>query len=60
LIDGTEGSEVVHYIGLATERSYGESAADDFAESGKVGRNTFDLLYPACGYAEAGHDFVEY
>ena len=59
LVDRAERREVLHDVGASAEGSAGESAADDLAEGGEVGGDVVELLGPAEGDAEAGHDLVE-
>ena len=51
--------ERVHVFPAACNRADGESAADDFAVSGKVGTNIEIGLRTAGMQAEAGYDFIE-
>lgn len=59
LIDGAEGRELIHDLGLAAEGTDGEAAADDFTQRGEVGRDADAFLHATGGDAKAGHDLVE-
>ena len=50
---------MVHDLGSTAVRSDGESATDDLAERGQVGRDAEPLLRPAVRQPEPRHDLIE-
>src|SRR5580704_12574115 len=59
LIDGAEGSELVHDAGTSAECADGQAAADDLAEGREVGANVVEFLGATHSNAETGHDLVK-
>src|SRR6185312_15351798 len=54
-----ERGEEVHDFRPSAKSSDGKTAADDFAETGEIGNDFFQLLHAAPSEPKAGHDFVE-
>ena len=59
LKDLARWEHVVQHVAAATVRAQRQSAADDLAECGEVGRDAQDLLRAAERQPEAGHHLVE-
>ena len=59
LKDLARWEHVVHHVAAATVRAQRQSAADDLAECGEVGRDAEQLLRAAERQPEAGHHLVE-
>jgi hypothetical protein len=60
LIDGPERRDPLHDVAASAVRADRQTAADDLAERGQVGRNAEALLRAAIRQPKAGHDFVEH
>ena len=59
LVDGTEGSEVVHDLRAAAEGADRQATTDDFAEATQIRREVFEPLNARLAESEAGHHLVE-
>src|SRR3954470_8664385 len=59
LVDRSERRQSVHDFAAPTESAHGQSAADDFAETCEVGRDSEAGLRAAEPKAKAGHHFIE-
>ena len=58
LEDGSGGHDLVHDAGPTAERADGQSAADNLAQTGDIGRVAQQFLSAAVSEAEAGHHFI--
>ena len=59
LVDGTEGSDLLHDFAATAEGGNGHATADHLAEHREVGLDTVEGLGAALSDAEARHDFVD-